>query len=397
MEQRLLSSTTPFTPPTAEDDRLSWLRLIRSPRVGPVTFHRLLAEHGSAGAALDALPAIAAAAGAAGYTPCPAGVAEDELRKGARAGLRMLRYGDADYPAPLTSLSDAPPVLWIAGSLLPLRAPALAIVGARNASSAGLRLARELAHDLANAGFTICSGLARGIDRAAHEGAGPSRTIAVLAGGADCPWPEENLDIAQLIARHGTVLSEQPPGMKPMTRHFPLRNRLISGLSRAVIVTEAAQRSGSLITARNALDQGREVLVVPGHPLDPRAEGCNLLLRDGATLIRHAGDVLEVTGRPPPRNPLPQSAAPQPAGGGAAIARAMAAAAKRRPLPSLRERILTLLSPAPVAEDQLLRQLGIPPAELAPVLLHLELDNAVERRPGGLLCSAAPAVNTRPG
>lgn len=312
MEKRLLSSTTPFTPPTAEDDRLSWLRLIRSPRVGPVTFHRLLAEHGSAAAALEALPAIAAAAGTADYTPCPVRSAEDELRRGARAGLRLLRHGEADYPAALSTLSDAPPVLWIAGSLLPLRAPALAIVGARNASSAGLRLAKELASELANAGFIICSGLARGIDRAAHEGAGPSRTIAVLAGGADCPWPEENLDIARLIARHGTLLSEQPPGMKPMTRHFPLRNRLISGLSRAVIITEAAQRSGSLITARNALDQGREVLVVPGHPLDPRAEGCNMLLRDGATLIRHASDVMEVTGRPPPRNPLPQSAPPPP-------------------------------------------------------------------------------------
>lgn len=383
MEKRLNSSTTPFTPPTTEDDRLSWLRLIRSRRVGPATFFRLLQEHGSAQAALDALPGIAAAAGLADYSPCQPGVAAAELRAGQRAGLRLLRWGEQDYPAHLARLSDAPPVLWLRGQTAALQAPCVAIVGARNASSSGLRMARSLAQELAQAGYTIASGLARGVDRAAHEGAGPAQTLALMPGGADVIYPEEHMSLARAIAQEGALLSEHPPGTRPTARHFPMRNRLISGVSLAVIVAEAAERSGSLITARNALDQGREVLAVPGHPLDPRAAGGNLLLRDGATLIRHAGDVLEALGRPPPRNTLPAAEQLPPPRGGAAIARAMAALHVKRP--PLGERILALLSPAPVAEDQLLRQLAVPATDFAPALLALELENRVERHPGGFL------------
>lgn len=296
--------------------------------------------------------------------------------------------GEPDYPALLSTLPDAPPALWVYGTSALLRRPALAIVGARNASAAGLRMARELGRDLAEAGFVICSGLARGIDCAAHEAAGPARTIAVVAGGADVPHSADTRPLAEAIAREGAVISEQPPGMRPIARHFPLRNRIISGLSGAVVVVEATSQSGSLITAKNALDQGREVLAVPGHPLDPRAAGCNLLLRDGAVLVRHSGDVTDVTGRPPRALP-PAALALPPWGEGAALARRMAGVARAAlPARQMRERLLALLSPAPVAEEEVLRELGLAAADLAPLLLTLELEDRITRHPGGWLSRA---------
>lgn len=367
-------------------DRLDALRLIRSRRVGAVTYHRLMAEHGSARAALAALPGIARAAGVEGYEVCPQGVAEAEMRQGAKAGARLLIHGEADYPRALLDLPDAPAILWALGDIALLNRPAVAMVGARNASSLGLRMARRLGQGLAAAGFTVVSGMARGIDTEAHASAlaeeGPARTVAVMAGGIDVIYPPENAALAAEIAIKGCRISEQPPGLEPQARHFPLRNRLVSGLARAVIVVEAAAKSGSLITARTALDQGRDVMAVPGHPFDARASGCNMLLRDGALLVRGPGDVLEALGAPGPAPIVVQAEPPM------RLPPVPGPVAAQRPLKDialLHNMILSRLGPSPLAEDQLLRDLAVSPAELAPELLALELDGRIARQPGGLL------------
>ncbi len=369
-------------PATGRDDPLDWLRLIRSRRVGAVTFHRLLAEHGSAHAALLALPTIARAAGVEGYSTCPDMVALAELRAGRAFGAKLLLWGAPDYPQALMPLSDAPPVLWARGNLDLLHRPMVAMVGARNASSLGLRMARRLAEGLGQGGQVVVSGLARGIDTAAHEAALDTGTVAVMAGGVDVTYPEENAELARQIAAKGCLLSEQPMGLVPQTRHFPARNRIISGLSRAVVVVEAAARSGSLITARDAADQGREVLAVPGHPFDARAAGCNNLIRDGATLVRHAADVAEALGlvapdqADPPAPVLPALPGPE---------------APRRSfsdLAAVHGQILARLGPSPLAEDQLIRDLALPPSVLTPALVSLELDGRIARAPGGLLSRA---------
>lgn len=306
---------TPHPTPLGEDPVL-WLRLIRSRRVGPVTFHRLVADHGSVAAALAALPAIALAAGIENYQICPEAVALAEWREGRRLGAVLLRHGAADYPPALGDLGDAPPVLWALGDRGLLLRSAIAVVGARNASSLGLRMARRLGESLGAAGHVVVSGLARGIDAEAHHAALATGTVAVLAGGVDVAYPEENAALAAAIRARGCLISEQPIGTQPLARHFPARNRIVSGLARAVVVVEAAAGSGSLITARTALDQGREVLAVPGHPFDARAAGCNQLLRDGAALVRGAGDVIELlgegdAGRAGPAQIQPENASPE--------------------------------------------------------------------------------------
>ncbi len=376
------SSTHPPLPPTTEDDRFSWLRLLRSRRVGVATFHRLLAEHGTAQKALAALPEVARAAGVEGYETCPAGVIEAELKAAKAAGARLLCLGSPDYPEPLTHLSDAPPLLWAIGDIGLLKRPMIALVGARNASSLGTRMARALARDLGAEGFVIVSGLARGVDAAAHLASLDTGTIAILAGGVDVIYPPENATLADSIARRGLLLSEQPMGLAPLARHFPRRNRIISGLARGVVVVEAAARSGSLITARDALDQGREVMAVPGHPFDARAAGCNLLIRDGAHLVRNAADV--VAALPPaeleaaPRQPdLPPDIPPP--------------SPERRSLretAALHQQILSRLGPSPVAEDQLIRDLAVPARQVGPALVDLELEGRINRQPGGLLSLA---------
>jgi DNA processing protein len=362
----------------ADDDRVDCLRLLRSRRVGAVTWHRLMADHRTARAALAALPAIAKAAGVEHYEVCPLGVAEAELKRGKALGARLLLHGEDGYPAALAEVPDAPPVLWVLGDLSFLSRPMVAMVGARNASSLGVRMARRLGQGLSEAGFTVVSGLARGIDAAAHEAAleHAGRTIAVMAGGIDVIYPPENAALARDITEKGCRISEHPPGLEPQARHFPLRNRIVAGLSRAVIVVEAAAKSGSLITAKAALDYGREVMAVPGHPFDARASGCNMLIRDGAALVRGIPDVLEALGapsRPEPEvrlPPLPGSEAPQ------------------RPLKEvavLHSMILSRLGASPLAEDQLVRDLKMTPAQLAPELLNLELEGRIARQPGGLL------------
>ncbi len=360
-------------------DAFDRLRLLRSRRVGAVTFHRLLEEHGSAGAALAALPAIARAAGVEGYEICPIGVVQAELAQGDRLGARLLLHGAPDYPQALLDLPDAPPILWALGDVGLLNRPSVAMVGARNASSLGVRMARRLALGLSSAGFCVVSGLARGIDAAAHVAAleGDGRTVAVMAGGVDVIYPAENAVLAAEIAAKGCRISEHPPGLDPQARHFPLRNRIIAGLARAVVVVEAAAKSGSLITAKAALDYGREVLSVPGHPFDARASGCNMLIRDGAVLVRGPGDVLEALGAPFMQVEPEVMLAPLPG-----------PEARSRPLKDvalLHDMILSRLGPSPLAEDQLLRDLKVTPSDLAPELLMLELDGRIARQPGGLL------------
>ena len=388
---------------SASAETLAWLQLIRSRRVGAVTFHRLLADHGSAQAALAALPGIAAAAGVQGYAVCPIEVVRHEMAAARLAGAVLLLWGQAEYPRALLDLSDAPPVLWAQGDTALLTRPMVAMVGARNASSLGLRMARRLAEGLGAAGLVVVSGLARGIDAEAHRAALDTGTVAVQAGGVDVIYPEENAELAAQIAARGCRISEQPMGCIPQTRHFPQRNRIVSGLSQAVVVVEAAARSGSLITARNALDQGREVLAVPGHPFDARAAGCNLLLRDGATLVRGPADVLEAIGLP---QGLQADAAEQTMDRDSAALDAPSGTADRPPSPSpsppplpgpvphrrplgdiasVHSQILARLGSSPLAEDQLIRDLALSPSALAPALIALELEGRIQRQSGGLL------------
>ena len=375
------SSTHPPLPPTTEDDRFLWLRLLRSRRVGVSTFFRLMSEHGSARACLDALPDIAAAAGVADYRICPEGVVQAELTAARRHGARMLCIGDPDYPTALCDIPDPPPILWVRGAPKVWARPCIALVGARNASSLGLRMARALAVGLAENGFTVVSGLARGIDTAAHMASLDAGTVAVLAGGVDVLYPAENAPLAEdAITKGGALISEAPMGLQPKARHFPARNRIISGLSRALVVVEAAAKSGSLITARAAVDQGREVLAVPGHPFDARAAGCNMLIRDGARLVRGVEDVLEAL--PPVAQPvqadlpLPDPAHPQTP---PKPERSLAETA------ALHGQILERLGPSPLAEDQLIRDLGASAGAVNPALTDLELEGRIRRQPGGLL------------
>lgn len=396
----MFSSPPPLAPPTTEEDALLQLRLIRSPRVGIVTYFRLLSEHGSAGAALAALPAMAAAAGVKNYRPCPEGVVRAEMAAAARAGATLLCHGGLSYPDALAEIDDPPPVLWARGDIGLLARPSVAIVGARSASSLGLRMAKSLARGIGAGGYVVASGLARGIDAAAHAAAVETGTIAVLAGGVDVIYPPENAALAETLVARGLLLSEQPMGMEPQARHFPRRNRIVSGLSRAVVVVEAAAKSGSLLTARIAGDQGRDVMAVPGHPFDARASGCNQLLRDGAILVRGPQDVLDALGpATTPRPAQPRLLAPLAGATPPAPRSARDPEPAPRPRPSgsagpLGDRILAFLGVAPVAEDQLLRDLGLAPQAAAAELLSLELDGRIERRAGGLIARVETGADT---
>lgn len=332
-------------------ERRARLQLARSPRIGPVTFHEALAHYGSARAACSALEVISEEA-----------IAREERALAAQGG-QFVVFGDAGYPAALAALADAPPVVSAIGDLALLARPTLAIVGARDASLAGCRFAAELAALLGAAGFAVASGLARGIDAAAHQASLATGTVAVLAGGIDQVYPPRHADLQAEIARRGVLLSEVPFGIQPVARAFPRRNRIVSGLSRGVIVIEAAERSGSLITAQRAAEQGREVFVVPGSPMDPRYAGSNTLIRDGAILVRTVNDILSVFDRPHPiSQPLvkPQ----QPPDGQAA------------------EKVLQALGATPTAVDELVRRCQVSAAAVAEVLLALELEGRLERHRG---------------
>jgi len=364
--------------PLTRAEKLDWLCLSRSERVGPVTFHHLIRRYGSAAAALDALPELARRGGRS-LKPWPRASAERELEAVEAAGARLLAAAEPDYPAPLAAIEDAPPLVTVKGEAALLTKPAIAVVGARNASANGRRFARDLARDLGAAGLVVVSGLARGIDAAAHEGSLGSGTVAVLAGGIDVPYPPENEPLYdRIVGEGGAAVAELPPGTEPKAQHFPRRNRIIAGLSLGVVVVEAALRSGSLITARQALDQGREIFSVPGSPLDPRCQGTNNLLRQGAVLTESAEDVLRVIA-------AQAGASIRPGQTGNYIAESndydgsLESVGTADPA---RQAVLSALSPSPIAVDELARQCQVPAAKVAAVLLELELAGRIDRHPG---------------
>jgi DNA processing protein len=336
-------------------------------------------DHGSAAAALIALPEIAHEAGVRDYKVCPISVIDEELRAGQKAGARLLAIGDPQYPSALALIPDAPPLLWVKGDVSLFERPMVALVGARNASSLGLRMARALSRDLGAEGFGIVSGMARGIDTAVHEAAIETGTIAVLGGGLDVIYPAENKKLYHKIAETGVVVSEQPFGMKPFARHFPMRNRIVSGMALATVVIEAAAKSGSLLTAGNAMEQGREVMAVPGHPFDGRSSGCNNLLRDGASLIRGSRDVIDVLANASPLA-ITKMETPQDA--------IVAVEPQSRTFDdhaALHSEILSRLGGAAVPEDQLIRDIGARPERVSSEIMSLELDGRIMRKAGGML------------
>ena len=360
----------------SEEQRLDWLRLIRSDNVGPRTFRDLVNYYGGARGALNALPTLARRGGAAGTRICSRDDAETELKACRARGIELVALGEPDYPARLQMIDDAPPLLAVQGKRDALALPLVAIVGSRNASAAGMKFAERLARNLGAAGFGIVSGLARGIDAAAHRASLATGTIAVLAGGHERIYPADHVDLVDAILPEGAAVSEMPLAWEPRARDFPRRNRLISGLSLGVVIVEAARRSGSLITARMAGEQGREVFAVPGSPLDPRAEGTNGLLKQGAILVTEASDVIAaltpILGRdldlpaeePPSEVPAPLDA---------------------EPAADERNRIIALLGPTPASLDDLVRLSRARPAAVRTVLLELEIAGRLERHGGGLV------------
>lgn len=359
-----------------ESALIDWLRLIRTENVGPVTFYQLLERYGSAGAALEVLPEKARQAGRAKplFIPYPA-VIEKEIVALHKHGGRFITAADPSYPLALSALPDAPPVLAALGNIDLLNQDTLAIVGARNASLTGRKCAARLARELGEAGQIIASGLARGIDTAAHEGALESGTVAVVAGGIDVVYPPENQKLYEEIAEKGLILAESPLGQKPFAQSFPRRNRIVSGLSSGVVVIEATMRSGSLITARLAAEQGRDVYAVPGHPDDPRAAGPNHLIRDGAALVRHAQDILEglssFAPRPKQKTPYIAEAGQPPID-----------VPDESEIRDIQAALQDHLSGTPVQTDELIRALNLPAAAVNTALLDMELAGLIERHPG---------------
>jgi DNA processing protein len=394
----------------SDRQRLDWLRLIRSESVGPRTFRTLMNRCGGAGAALEALPDLARQAGRQ-VRLCTKAEAERELAGLDRLGGRFIALGEPGYPKALQAIDSAPPLLAVLGTADALLRPCVALVGSRNASAAGLKFTGRLARDLGEAGFTVVSGLARGIDTAAHEASLPTGTVAVLAGGLDEVYPPQNLPLLQRLLAEGAAISEMPLGWAPRGRDFPRRNRLVSGLALGTVVVEAARKSGSLITARFANEQGRQVFAVPGSPMDPRAEGGNHLIREGATLVSEAAQIVEAlaplreAGRVPPHDALMRD------GGGEEGDQSLwdeldlpgVAPAPLSHLPDdmfsasqpvaemlddPRASLLRLIGAAPVSIDDLVRASGRPAREVSRALVELELDGDVLRQPGGLLSRA---------
>ncbi len=366
---------TPAPRVLSDSERLDWLRLIRSENVGPVTFLQLLRHYGSAGEALRALPELARRGGRRNSLGIyPAAEAERELEALAALEGRYVALAEPDYPPALAATPDAPPLLAVRGHAHLLRKHMIAVVGARNASASGNRFARQIADELGAEGFVIASGLARGIDASAHEGALAHGTVAVVAGGLDTPYPPENAALFERIIELGALIGEQPVGTVPKARHFPSRNRIIAGVALGVLVIEAAVRSGSLITARVAAEQGREVFAVPGSPLDPRCRGTNNLIRNGAVLCESAADVTGALegvlrrpldeGRAPDFGPWPPSPPDE------------------SELERARRAVLEKLGPTPVTVDEIIRQCQVTAAVALTVLLELDLAGRIDRHPG---------------
>lgn len=353
--------------------RRDWLRLIRTENVGPRAFRGLINRFGGAAAALEALPALARRGGGLIPPRIPTlGEAEAEMEALARLGGRFIAIGETDYPAPLREIDDAPPLLAVRGLPELLNRPVVGIVGSRDASGAGRTMTARLSRGLGEAGWVVASGLARGIDTAAHEASLLSGTIAVIAGGHDKPYPRENQPLLERIAEVGAVLTEMPMGWEPRARDFPRRNRLVSGISLGVVVVEAAERSGSLITARLANEQGRLVFAVPGSPLDPRSGGANGLIKQGASLITSADDILEALA------PLLGRSIPS-----ALEEREYDTSAIVDPTENTRSRVLSLLGPTPLPVDDIVIMSGASVSDVQILLLELELAGRLERHPGG--------------
>jgi DNA processing protein len=359
------------------EEALDRLRLARTEGVGPIAWRRLIGRYGSAAAAIAALPGLARAGGRSHPPAVPSRArAEAELERLEKIGGRMLVLGGPGYPPLLSHLADPPPALAVLGAPEVLQERAVGIVGGRNASANGQRIAEELASALAAAGLAIVSGMARGVDGAAHEGAlAAGQTIAAVAGGLDMPYPPQHRGLQARIAERGAVVAEAPLGTAPQARHFPRRNRIIAGLALGVVVVEAALRSGSLITARLALEAGRELFAVPGSPLDPRTRGSNDLIRQGAHLVETAADVLEhlppgsASAAPPDARPI----APEPAQSGPE---------EPGDLPGARKQVLELLDSSPTTVDDLVRRCQFSPAAVNAVLLELEIAGRVALLPG---------------
>lgn len=371
------------------NEEFNRLRLIRSANVGPVSYVQLVRRFGSAGKALEMLPELAARGGGRAPRISDADAVRREMDAARKLGAQYLFLGDPDYPYLLAQLSNAPPALIYRGNLSLLSHPTVAIVGARNASAAACRFSRDLANSLMNEGVTVVSGLARGIDTAAHQGSISKSAVAVIAGGIDVYFPPENQSLQEQIARDGLLLAEQPPGTEPRARHFPYRNRIIAGLAQGTIVVEAAPKSGSLITARLAAEAGRHVMAVPGSPLDPRSRGCNGLIREGATLIQSVDDIMELISH------FDERAA------GADFAydlfETQSHPEKLREIPqnnndnmnidmdidnAARQSLTSLLSMTPVSVDELVRQSRLPAASVQMMLLELELAGRLSRHAG---------------
>lgn len=354
----------------AQDEAFARIRLLRSPNIGPVSYAMLLQRFGSAVQALEALPDLGRRGGRA-YRAIAAEAVEREVEAVRQAGAKYLFHDQPDYPALLGQLDSAPPILTWRGDLALAARPCVAMVGARNASAAAVKLARDFANGLAEAGFTVVSGLARGIDGAAHEGAFP-HTIGVIASGIDIAYPPQHADLQERIASEGLLLAEQPPGTEPRGSHFPSRNRIIAGLAGGTLVVEAAVKSGSLITARLAGEAGREVMAIPGSPLEARSHGCNHLIREGAVLVQEPAEVAELlstfTGEP-------HSTFREPANGFDYTPEDLAQAEPAD--------IAGLLTAAPVAVDELIRQSGTPAAAVQLALLELEIAGQLERHAAG--------------
>lgn len=373
------------SPPLSDRDRFNRLRLLRSENVGPITFVRLLERFGSADKALAALPDLAKRGGRTKTLKIhSAAMTERELEEAERRGMQSVWLGEAAYPALLATIYDAPPLVYVRGHIPLLNRATVAMVGARNASAGGRQMARQLASALGEAGWLVASGLARGIDTAAHEGALSTGTIAVVAGGADIIYPPENAALQAAIAEQGAVISEMPPGTEPQARHFPRRNRIISGLAKGVVVVEATAKSGSLITARTATEQNREVMAVPGSPLDGRSEGPNALIRDGAALIRSAADVIDaltLSGSPPlfepPSTDFIAAPPPLPSDNDLAVARKI---------------ISQILGPTAVTVDEIIRQCQLSASVVLVALLELELAGRLDRQPGNRIALSSDSL-----
>lgn len=358
----------------SRDEAFARIRLLRTAHVGPVTYMQMLARFGTARAALDALPDLAARGGRS-VKAAPEARVRDEIAAARKAGARYLFHDSPDYPPLLAQSEGAPPILLYRGDPAIAMRPCVAIVGARNASAAAVKLSRDFSAGLAEAGFTVVSGLARGIDGAAHRGAlaGSGGTIGVIASGIDIAYPPEHADLQEQVAAESLLLAEQPPGTEPLARHFPSRNRIIAGLAAGTLVVEAAPKSGSLITARLAGEMGREVMAIPGSPLDSRSHGCNQLIRDGATLVQAVEDIVEQLAGfdGTAKSHLRETGTANPLLAESELAEAEPA------------EISSLLTTAPIGTDELVRQSGATPAAVQLALLELELAGRLVRHAGG--------------